>query len=323
MVHSPNAIPPAPTPRRIVVTGATGFIGKPLTQSLLAQGYAVTALVRRPDVAREQLPAAVQLEFWDGRNPPSAQVFSGAYAVVHLAGESVAKWPWSRARRQALWHSRVEATQSLVQAIAASQHKPEAFISASGMGYHGDAGNSPVTEDALPGLDFLSTLATAWEASGQKAAGLGLRVVNLRFGMVLADYGGALQALLPPFRLGLGVVLGSGLQGNPWIHRDDAVGLILHALSQGNAQRPKLQGAVHACAPATPSQKEFAKALGQALGRPVWIRVPAWALRAALGEMADLFLHGQFGQPVKAGESGYPWRYLDLGQALRACVSRS
>lgn len=323
MTATPSPAANAAPPRRIVVTGATGFVGKPLTQALLAQGYAVTVLVRNLETARAKLPSTTALEIWDGRNPPSPEVFSGAFAVVHLAGESVAKWPWSPSRRKILWHSRVEATQGLVQAMASARIKPEVFVSASGMGYHGDAGNTPVTEDSPPGDDFLAKLAGAWEAAGQMASGLGLRTVHLRFGMLLAARGGALQAMLPPFRLGLGVILGSGRQGQPWLHREDAIGLILHALRPGEADSPLLQGSMHACAPNTPSQAEFARALGKALGRPVWARIPAWALRAALGGMADIFLHGQYGQPVKASRSGYRWRYPDLAEALRACVSRS
>lgn len=364
---------------RVVVTGATGLVGRPLVTALVREGYRVTALVRHPEVARGKLPAGVELSAWRGDAPPDAGVFAGdtdgvgrksepLVGVVHLAGESIGKWPWSRARKELLWHSRVTATRHLVQAMRAAPVPLPVLVTASGMGYHGDAGSLPVTEEGAPGRGFLGELAMAWEAAALEAgagdaaaytvplASVGsrtgtTRVVMLRFGMILAREGGALPALRRPFALGLGARLGSGRQGHPWIHLDDAVGLILHALrgaasEQGGEQARAggasqamgaalgssrgtgaafnpLRGPVHACVTPVPSQAEFARALGRALHRPVWAWAPAFALRAALGDFASLLLDGQYSASVKPSQAGYSWRYPDLDSALRAIVSPS
>jgi uncharacterized protein len=339
-----------PARGRVVVTGATGLVGRPLVAALLREGYSVTALVRHPEVARGRLPAEVTLSAWRGDAVPDVGVFTGVSAasgagagetlagVVHLAGESIGKWPWSRARKKLLWHSRVTATQYLVQAMRAASVPPPVLVTASGMGYHGDAGIAPVTEDGAAGRGFLGELAAAWEAAASEGAGVreagaaevgagegdATRVVMLRFGMILAREGGALPALRRPFALGLGARLGSGRQGHPWIHLDDAVGLILHALrGGGDAAFKPLHGPVHACVAPVPSQAEFARALGRALHRPVWAWAPAFALRAALGEFSSLLLDGQYTASIKASQAGYRWHYPDLDAALRAIVSPS
>jgi uncharacterized protein len=322
--------------QHIVVTGATGFLGRPLVSLLLAQGYTVTALVRNPEKAKKVLPESVRLVKWQPPELPPVSIFLDAHAVIHLAGESVGNWPWNRSRRQLLWDSRILATRALVDSIQlACQSDPGrqgsdrgdsnpaiTLISASGMGYHGDAGSTPVTESSPPGDDFMGWLAQAWETEALRAtqpatakANRAIRVVCLRFGMILARQGGALQALARPFRLGLGARLGSGQQGQPWIHRDDAMGLILHALSTSS-----LLGPVHAIAPTTPSQREFAKVLSKVLHRPVWWWAPAFLLRLALGEFSAILLHGQYGKPEKAIGTGYRFRHPDLAMVLKECL---
>jgi uncharacterized protein len=306
------------SPKHVIVTGATGFLGKPTIQSLLAAGYTVTALVRSPLSAKQVLPSEVRLVSWDGVAIPPTELFESTNAVVHLAGETLAKWPWTQARKQILLDSRVLSTRAVVTSLHAAQKPPAVFVMASGMGYHGNAGLMPVTESGPPGTDFLGTMASAWEAAAGPAQALGIRVVALRFGMILALQGGALAPLKRVYGLGLGARLGSGKQGHPWIHRDDAIGLILHSLKHAN-----LQGPVHGCAPQTPSQWAFAKALGRALHRPVWPWTPTWALKLILGEFSDILLHGQYGQPVKARDSGYAWKFPQLEAALQDCVSHT
>ncbi len=323
----------------IVVTGATGLVGRALVLSLQQLGYPVTALVRNAEKARSLLPTSTRLATWDGLTPPPLEALTGARAVVHLAGESLAHWPWTHKRREALRASRLGPTSLLATALAEVEPTAQVesvsttgsylkekslpvLILASGMGYHGNVGNSPVTEDGPPGDDFLGTLARDWEAAALPAAKAGLRTVAMRFGMILAPQGGALPSLMRIYRLGLGARLGSGRQGQPWVHIDDAVGMILHAI-----ETPSLQGPVHACAPETPSQLTFARTLASVLHRPAlpwglpW--APAPILKLALGGFSDLLLHGQYGSPIKLQESGYPWRYSRLDVALQDCASHT
>jgi uncharacterized protein len=304
------------TQGHLVITGATGFLGIPAVHALLQKGYSVTALVRNPQVAKKSLPSEVRIEKWDGISPPNPSLLHGAYAIIHLAGETLAHWPWNAARKKILRDSRILSTQALVTAMKSAAKPPHCFIMASGMGYHGNAGTTPVSEASGPGQDFLSGMAADWEAAAAPAKELSVRPVALRFGMILAPQGGALAPLKRVYRLGLGAYLGSGKQGHPWIHRDDAISLLLHSLSH-----TEIQGPVHACSPTTPSQGEFAKALGKAVQRPVWPWTPAIAIRLALGEFSDLLLHGQYGQPLKAQASGFEWKFPQLDKALNACIS--
>lgn len=313
--------------KTVVVTGATGLIGRALVHALLRQGFAVIALVRQVEAARQSLPPDVALLPWRGDAPPGPEAFARpVFGVVHLAGETLARWPWSRARRETLRRSRVEATRHLVTAVKNAPAPPAVWISASGMGYHGDAGHIPVTEDAPPGKGFLADLAAAWEAEALALTGgnarpehEATRVVLLRFGMVLAPDGGALLPLRRVYGLGLGGRLGSGRQGHAWIHRDDAVGLILHALNPPREGEP-LRGPVHACVQPVPSQAEFSQSLARRLRRPAWAFAPGFALRLVLGGFADLLLHGQYSEAGKIARSGYRWRHSDLASALSDCL---
>jgi len=303
---------------RILITGATGFLGRPLTENLCAQGHEVTALVRHPPSAQALLPQAVRLQAWRAGHTLAAGFIASAdyEAVIHLAGASIGQWPWNSRRRRLLWDSRVAATETLIGDLAGQKVFPRLWINASGMGYHGDAGNRRVTEDGPCGGDFLAGLAKAWEDAALSARGHGARVICLRFGMILDRDGGALPAMAKPFRLGLGARLGSGRQGQPWIHREDAIGLILFALRE-DSPFPALTGPVHAVAPTTPSQAAFAEALAREFKRPLLFRAPAWALRLSLGRFADLLLHGQYGEPAKAQAAGYVFRFGDAPSALR------
>jgi uncharacterized protein (TIGR01777 family) len=277
---------------RVLVTGATGFVGRAVTARLLAAGHAVVALSRNPAAARARLPEAVEIRAWRSGDSRPLNLPFAPDAVIHLAGASIAGGWWTSSRKRKLWGSRVDGTRALVQALAETGSFPAAFVSASGMGYHGDAGERVVRPEDPPGNDFLGRMAAAWEAEARKAGDFGARVVCVRLGMVLGRDGGALPPQARVFRWGLGAVLGPGNQYWPWIRLEAAADLFVEA-----ACNPRLTGPVHAAAGAPLTQREFAETLGAVLRRPVWFRIPRPALRLVLGEMADLFLHGQ-----KAGQ---------------------
>lgn len=292
---------------RTLVTGGTGFIGRPLCRMLRAEGHTVTVVSRHPeDVEGPAIP-------WDA--VPGAVAESDA--LVNLAGEPIADRRWTPARKQAILDSRVGATRALVDALAASARRPRVLVSGSAVGYYGPRADEPLDETAGAGGDFLASVCRAWEAEAQRAEDFGVRVVRLRLGVVLAGDGGALARMLPPFRAFVGGPLGDGRQWMSWIHRDDVTGLIASALRQ-----EAYRGAVNATAPAPVTNRVFATTLGQVLARPAALAVPALVLRLVFGEMAGVLLTGQRVLPRAAEQLGYRWRYRELGAALRASARR-
>jgi uncharacterized protein (TIGR01777 family) len=275
----------------------------------------VAALSRDPVSAIAKLPTSVTTHAWN-------DVPENLNAVVHLAGASIAGGRWSAARKAALRSSRVDATQSLIAALAAacetgrSGSAPLAFVSASGMGYYGDRGEALVRAEDPPGHDFLGSLAAEWEGAASLAAAepLGARVVIVRLGMILGNGGGALPKMTLPFRLGLGAVMGSGRQYWPWIHLTDAAELFFRA-----ATDPDFRGPVHGVAGEPVTQQEFSRILAETLRRPLWLRIPSWALRLGAGEMADLFLHGQRAE----ADPHVVLRHPTLNEALHNLLSTS
>lgn len=310
---------------RVVVTGATGLLGEVLVPQLLAAGHAVVVLTRGDAPLRPAVGSGLAVVHWQPvpqpagppRDPPPWwEALQGADAVVHLAGAPIAARRWDRRQKELILRSRVEGTAALVQALAAARQRPERLISASAVGYYGSRGEAELTEADGPGGDFLSQVCVAWEAEAERAASLGVRVVRLRLGMVLAPQGGALGRLLPLFRRGLGGPLGGGRQWVSWIHRDDAVGLLMLLL-----QHPEAQGPVNATAPAPVRQAAFSRTLGAVLRRPAVLPLPAPLLRLAMGEMADaLLLTSQRVLPARAGQWGYRFRFPELQPALRALL---
>ena len=297
---------------RIVVTGATGFIGKSLLQALIAGGHEVVALTRRPRPA-----GTVRYVVWDGQNVgPWATEIDGADAVIHLAGDPVAEGRWTAQKKIRIRQSRVEGTQAIVAAIAQAKQRPKVLISGSATGYYGPHGSERITEDTPPGHDFLAEVCTSWETAAQMVQACGVRLVLLRTGIVLGRDGGALAKLLPVFRLGLGGALGSGQQGFPWIDMSDEIGLILWALTN-----EAVSGPLNATAPVPVSNAVFTRTLNQALGRPGFLPVPAFALKLALGEQAEMLLGGAHVFPQKALDLGYTFRYPTLADSLQALLS--
>jgi uncharacterized protein len=295
----------------VLITGATGFLGQAVTARFLAEGWSVAALSRDPAAARARLPASVEIHSWPARRgadtDPHTLFPEQIDVVVHLAGESIAGGWWTAARKAKLRTSRVDATRSLIAALSRLDHRPNTFVSASGMGYYGDRGGANVRVDDPPGRDFLGVLAAAWEHEVQAAESIGARVVTVRLGMILGNGGGALPKMAFPFRLGLGAVMGSGRQYWPWIHLADAAELFFRA-----ATRSDIRGPVHGVAGEPVTQQEFSKILAGVLRRPLLFWVPAWALRLGAGEMADLFLHGQ----RAAADARLEFRYPTLEEAL-------
>ncbi len=299
---------------RVVVSGATGLIGTQLVAALKARGDDVTVLSRNPEQAAAAL--GVKAVAWQPLSgPPPTEALAGRDAVIHLAGEPVAQ-RWSAAAKQAILDSRETGTRHLVDAIAASDPKPAALLSSSAVGYYGKHGDDVVTEQTAAGNNFLAGVCVAWEREALRAEALGLRVVIVRTGVVLDASGGALKAMLPPFKAGVGGPVAGGRQYMPWIHCDDIVGLYLAALDD-----PSWSGPVNGTAPEPVTNAVFSKALGRALGRPAVLPVPGFAIRAIYGEMAELVTEGQRAVPAAAERLGYSFAQPELDEALRAALA--
>ena len=302
----------------VVVTGATGFVGRPLVRAFLARKDSVTVLTRDPEQAAEHLPAGCTVAAWREGAAVEPAVLRGADAVVHLAGAGIADRRWTASYKRAILESRVATTQGLVAAIGAlpSAARPRALVAASGVGFYGNRGDETLDEASAPGTGFLPEVCIAWERETFAARELGVRAVALRTGIVLDPHGGALAKMLTPFRLGVGGRVGSGRQWMSWITLDDLVALYLFALD-----RSELDGPVNAVAPTPVTNADFTRALGRALGRPTLLPVPAVALRVALGEMAGLLLEGQRVLPTRARAAGFGFRHPELPAALAALLA--
>jgi len=302
----------------VVVSGATGLIGRPLVRRLLESGHPVTALTRDAAGAAEKLPVDCAVAEWREGAPLEPTTLRGVGAIVHLAGAGIADRRWTPARKRAIRESRVATTKALVTAIAAlpPPERPQTFVAASGVGWYGDRGDEVLDESSPPGTGFLPEVCLAWEKETFAARELGVRAVALRTGVVLDPHGGALRTMLPPFRLGVGGRVGSGRQWMSWITLDDVVALYLFVLERGDVSGP-----VNAVASAPVTNAELARELGRALGRPAILPAPALALRAALGEMAGLLLEGQRVLPRVALAAGFRFGHPELPAALAALTA--
>jgi uncharacterized protein (TIGR01777 family) len=296
-------------PQRIAITGASGLIGRSLAAFLTAGGHRVDALVRRAP-----RPGSTEIR-WD----PAAGVLDGGAlegvdVVIHLGAESIAGKRWTPAQKDALLRDRARSTDLLSRTLAGLKHPPRAFLSASAVGYYGDRGDETLTEASASGVGELPEICRAWEAATEPARQAGIRVANLRFGVVLAAGGGALAKLLPPFRLGAGGPFGSGRQWMSWIALDDVVGAVHHLLFS------ELEGPANLVSPQPVTNLELARTLGRVLKRPALLPAPTPALRLMLGrEMADeLLLGGARVLPCRLESDGFPFLHPDLEGALRS-----
>lgn len=297
---------------KILLTGGTGLIGQRLCRKWQAAGHQLWVWSRRP----QQVPALCRPEV---KGIAQLRELNGTPldAVVNLAGAPIADGRWTRSRKALLWGSRVSLTQQLVNWLETQAKRPELLISASAAGWYGDTGEVPVDESyPLPGNDFCAHMCASWEGAAHRAEALGMRVVYLRTGLVLATEGGFLKKLLPMYRRGMGGRLGDGRQWLPWLHIEDEVALIDFLL-----QLPDAHGPYNLCTARPVRNAEFTQTLARAIGRPALIPVPAFALKAMMGEMAMLALGGQRLLPMRAQEAGFVFAYPELGKALDALLA--
>ena len=302
---------------KVTVTGATGTLGRDVVGALLDRGDSLTVLSRNADRARSALGDVRALEWKDPKaEGPPFEALDGQDAVVHLLGEPVAQ-RWSDTAKQEIRDSRVLSTRNLVSALAAVSQRPRTLVSQSASGWYGARGDDPVDESAPAADDFLAAVVRDWEEEASKAQELGLRVVLTRTGVVLSESGGALEKMLPFFKLGVGGPVAGGRQYVPWIHADDVVGAILFCLD-----RPDASGPVNLTAPQPVTNKELSKALGRVLGRPAVAPVPALAVKTLYGEMASIVTSGARVVPRRLEELGYDFRRPELEPALRAATGK-
>ena len=300
---------------KVLVAGGSGYIGRALAQALRDSGDEVVVLTRDPGRALRSLPPGTRAVEWDARSP--AGVWTGelrrAGAVVNLAGANIGAGRWTARRKHELRQSRLDATAAVVGALGGvdAAARPAVLVNASGVDYYGDRGDEVVTEASPPGDSFLARLCVDWEAAAREAEPLGVRVALMRTGVVFGRGAPALARLALPFKLFGGGPLGSGRQWFSWIHLDDAIGLYRLALANGAAAGP-----INLVAPDVRRERDLAREVGRVLHRPSWVPAPAFALKLALGEQADLVLHGRRAEPRKALALGYTFKYPRLAEAL-------
>ena len=297
---------------KILISGATGFIGSLLRERLRSHGHSLTVLSRQPPRA-----ANTSNEKWltwePGSIGPWENSVDGTDGIINLAGEPIAGKRWSAAQKEKIRASRIDTTRALVNAIGRAKEKPKFMVSASAVGYYGSRGDETLTEESAAGKDFLGRLCVCWEEEAKMAERYGVRVALLRTGIVLGKGKGALAKMVTPFKFFAGGPLGSGEQWFPWIHIEDELGLILFL-----AENPDAKGPFNATAPNPVTMEEFCKALGKVLNRPSWASVPASVLTLLLGELADMIIGGQRAVPAAAQKFGYKFKYVNVVEALQS-----
>jgi uncharacterized protein (TIGR01777 family) len=302
---------------RVVIAGGSGFLGGALRSHLAARGDEVVVLTRKPDLS---LPGErVQSIEWhpDGHPGAWAKALDGAHAVVNLAGAGIADKRWSAARKAVLRNSRVLSTRSLVAAVRQVAAKPAVFVQGSAVGFYGVSETATFDESCPPGDDFFGQMAVAWEAEAHPVDALGVRLVFIRGGVVLSGAGGALPRLITPFKFFVGGPIASGRQPWSWIHLDDWIAFVTWAI-----ETPAAAGVYNVTAPSPVPYEEFSAALGRAVHRPSWLRVPGFALRLLVGEVATYALiQGQRVVPRRALEAGFSFKYPTIAEALPAAVA--
>jgi len=291
----------------VLVAGGTGFVGRRLSAALLARGDVVTVVTRDPAAAQARGMPGVGYRGW-------LPALDGYDAVVNLAGENIFGRRWNARVRQELRDSRILPTRRIVDALHAAQRPPSVLVNASAIGFYGDRGDELLPETAGPGGDAMATLCSAWEAEAARSP---VRTVVVRIGVVLGEGGGALSAMLPFFRLGLGGPIGFGRQWFSWIHADDLAALLLCALDE-----PAARGPLNGVSPGVVRNAELTRALGRALHRPALLPVPPLALRLKFGQVADLLTASQRCVPEAAQRLGFAFRYTEIGPALQQLLDR-
>ncbi len=302
---------------RVIITGGTGNLGRPLAARLVEAGHEVIVLSRDPEGKKRLLPQAVRLERWDGRTAQGwGRLADGAWAIINFAGENIggkglAPPRWNAARKQRFYDSRVNAGRAVLQAIEQAAAQPRLLVQASAVGYYGPNPPGEVSEDSPPGDDFLARLCADWEASTAPAEELGVRRVVIRTGIVLDARHGPLPRMALPARYFFVGAYGGGGQWMPWIHLEDEMRAVQFLMEQERAQGP-----FNLTAPNPVTNAEFTRALGKVLRRPAVIPAPAWPMRLALGEVATLVLDGQRAVPRRLLELGFDFRFPEIEGAL-------
>lgn len=303
---------------KILVTGSTGLVGTALVRALAKEGHTVCRLVRPGTVVKPGESDGFQVA-WNPATGELGGAAVGADAVVNLAGASIADGRWSEKRKSELWSSRVGTTRALVAALAKMNARPSVLVSASATGFYGNRGDEVLTEESLPGNDFLSNLAKEWETEASKAEAIGVRVVLARFGIILSGDGGALPRMAFPIRMFAGGKIGPGKQWMSWISLEDVIAILRFALEKNDVRGP-----VNVISPQPLQNAEFTKILAHALHRLALFPAPAFALRLMLGEMADaLLLSSQRVFPQKLRQLGHRFQHADLSSALTLILRHS
>ena len=302
---------------KVAITGATGFVGSRLVEQLQAQGHQPLIFTRNREAALRKFPKLEIVAYTPTESGDWQKAIAGCDAVVHLAGEPIAESRWTPQHKQEILNSRKLGTQKIVEAIAQANPKPNVLVNASAIGYYGTSETATFDETSPPGHDFLAEVCQAWEAEAQKVKEAGVRLVILRFGIVLGD-GGALAKMIPPFQFFAGGPIGTGQQWFAWIHRDDLVNLIMEALN-----RSDMEGVFNATAPNPVRMSELSEKLGDVLHRPSWLPVPSFALEALLGEGAKVVLEGQQVLPKRTISYGFKYQYPLVKAALGEIFSSS
>jgi hypothetical protein len=302
---------------RVIITGGTGLIGRQLAANLHQDKHEVIVLSRNPNQPAK-LPAGVRVERWDGRSAADwGRWADGTGAIVNLAGAGIADSRWSDERKREIIASRVDAGKAVVEAVQAASVKPAVVIQSSAVGYYGSRDSEVLTEQSQPGNDFLADVCVDWEKSTEAVEALGVRRAVIRTGIVLSTEGGALPKMLLPFKFFAGGKLGSGQQYFPWIHMADQVGAIRFLIDNAQASGP-----FNLAAPNPPTNADFVKAVGEAMGRPSVMPAPGFALKAAFGEMSTVLLDGQRAEPQHLLALGYRFRFTDPVAALKDVLGK-
>jgi len=297
---------------KVLVTGATGFVGKKLASELVKRGHTVSILTRDRQSARKRMPVECEIHQWEPElYPPTSDCFEGVDAVIHLAGANIADGRWSESRKKSIKDSRVLSTRNLVSTLKSLQKPPATLLSASAIGFYGNCKPVELYESLEPGHGFLADVCKEWEHEAFIAKKHNIRTIALRIGLVLGYEGGAMKKMIPPFWAGLGGDLGDGTQWMSWIHVKDLVDMIIHSI-----ENKSIEGSYNAVSPEPVTNKIFTKCLAKALKRPAFIPVPKIALKFILGEMSDLLLGSLKVSSKKILESGYNFKYPDLMSAL-------
>lgn len=299
--------------KRIIVTGATGLIGQKLVKDLIDRGDEVIVFSRNAEKAKSIFPRALECVEWNYRKPDLwKSKLENSDVVIHLAGINLFSKRWNDDFKKAVLESREVSTNNLVEVIKSCANKPEVFISASGVGYYGDCGETVLNENSLKGNDFLADVCEVWESESVNVEASGVRSVQVRTGLVLSPEDGALKQMLPAFKFFIGGPLGNGKQWSSWLHIDDIVGIYIYAIENKNLSR-----AVNAASPNPVRMKEFANTLGKVLNRPSLFPVPKFVLKIVVGEAAEVVTASQRVDVKKLLRSGYVFKFENLEDALR------